>query len=71
MTHARRSEAWDHTAQVLAMLDNTRAFRKGASAKPQDYHPFARELRQARPRIVLPAKQSIDILAAVFGVTGR
>lgn len=43
MTEARGREAWDHTAQLLALTFNIhRDPKKGRPTKPADWHPYMR-----------------------------
>ena len=63
MADARQTDAWNHTAAVLAMLANThRNPKKARPFKPSDFHPGT---RSARPQEPLP-KVDISILKSVF-----
>lgn len=59
MATARRRDAWDHTANLLAMLYNAhRDPNKGSSLSPADFHPL-------RPRPE-PMKLPLSVLREVF-----
>lgn len=61
MAEARKREAWQHTANLLAMLVNChRDPKKSSAAKPKDFDPYAR-----RNQRVL-RKASVDVLKDVF-----
>ena len=63
MADAKQTDAWNHTAAVLAMLANThRNPKKARPFKPSDFHPGT---RSARPQEPLP-KVDISILKTVF-----
>jgi len=40
MEEARRREAWNHTARILAMLANTHRDPKTRLLSPADFHPM-------------------------------
>ena len=45
MAKAKRSEAWDHTSQILSTMHNMVA-QKGKTTKAEDFHPFAPKRRR-------------------------
>jgi|GEM_PF-2491656 len=44
--NAKRTEQWDHTAAVLALIYNVNTDRKTPKVRPEDFHP----LREREPR---------------------
>ncbi len=37
--NAKRSESWDHTAHVLALIYNVNTDAKSTKMRPEDFHP--------------------------------
>jgi hypothetical protein len=63
MADGHQTEAWNHTAALLAMLANThRDPKKTRAFKPSDFHPSA---RREKPKEAVP-KVDISVLKAVF-----
>ncbi|MGD9856510.1 MAG: hypothetical protein AB7U20_16305 [Planctomycetaceae bacterium] len=63
MAESRQSDAWNHTASVLALLANAhRDPKKTRPLKPADFHP----LRKPTPTPPAPPKADISILKTVF-----
>lgn len=44
MAEGRQRDAWNHTAQVLAMLYNAFRSRGSRALGPRDFHPFDRRI---------------------------
>ncbi len=40
MSEAKQSEAWNHTATLVAYVLKSQAGKKGRSIKPKQFHPF-------------------------------
>lgn len=56
MAEARRSDQWDHTAFLLAMLRNCKIDpKKDTPSKVEDFHPFARK----KERVIAKIKPSM------------
>ena len=63
MTIARQSEAWNHTASVMALIANVnRDPKKGRPLRPADFHPVQ---VVKRPKAA-PLKGDIGLLKTVF-----
>jgi len=51
MADGKQREAWNHTAHLLAMLDNRLTFgKRDTASKPSDFHPFL--LRENEKRMM-------------------
>jgi len=62
MAEARQSEAWNHTAAILAWIGNCNPYRKSSRKfHPRDFHPFAAR-KDAKPK----EKVGFDVLKQVF-----
>ena len=59
MVNGRKREAWNHTAQVLAMVYNTHRDPKSRMMRPAEFHPMATHHEQ--PRI-----KDLSVLKNVF-----
>lgn len=71
MAEGRQTEAWNHTAAILAWIGNNNPHRKKSKTfHPRDFHPFARlpdgQARQPREHEPPPIKADISILKRVF-----
>ena len=64
MADGKQREAWNHTAHLLAMIDNRMTFGKqDSSSKPSDFHPFLlREKREREKEEMLPNSFGIHVL---------
>lgn len=63
MAEARQSDAWNHTAALLALLANAhRDPKKTRPLKPIDFHPH----RKPTPSASAPTKADISLLKTVF-----
>jgi hypothetical protein len=63
MADGHQTDAWNHTAALLAMLANThRDPKKTRAFKPSDFHP---ETRREKPKDA-PPKVDISVLKTVF-----
>ena len=63
MADSRQTDAWNHTAAVLAMLANThRDPKKTRPFKPSDFHPGT---RREKPKEAVP-KVDVSVLKTVF-----
>lgn len=63
MADSHQTDAWNHTAAVLAMLANThRDPKKTRAFKPSDFHPGTRRKKatEAAPKV------DISVLKTVF-----
>ena len=60
MAEARQTDAWNHTAAILAWIGNCNPYRKKSRKfHPRDFHPFlAKEEKQE--------KAGFDLLKQVF-----
>nr|DAQ58215.1 MAG TPA: Protein of unknown function (DUF4035) [Caudoviricetes sp.] len=62
MAEAKQREAWNHTAALMAFAVNLmRDPKKGAPARPEDFHPFA-----PRPQKPILRGKDLRILKDVF-----
>ena len=63
MADGHQTEAWNHTAALLAMLANThRDPKKTRAFKPSDFHPGT---RREKPKEAVP-RVDISVLKTVF-----
>ena len=62
MAEGRRREAWNHTAQLLAMLYNAYRGRGAKVLKPQEFHP----LEIADRQVPIARTNDLSILKHVF-----
>ena len=60
MLDGRKREAWNHTAQLLAMVYNAHRDGKTRAVKPAEFHPMAGR------RTELPKIKDLSILKQVF-----
>ena len=61
MADGKQREAWNHTAHLLAMIDNRMTFgKRDSSSKPSDFHPFLQRDKQR--------KKEDDLLPNPFGI---
>lgn len=60
MVDGRKREAWNHTAQLLAMVYNAHRDGKRRAMKPTEFHPMAGH-SQETPKI-----KDLSILKHVF-----
>lgn len=60
MAEGRQRDAWNHTAQLLAMIYNAHRGPKARPMRPAEFHPFGRPKRPA-PRV-----KDLSILRMVF-----
>ena len=60
MAEGHKQEAWNHTAELLAMLYNAHRDPKARSMRPAEFHPLAR-----KPKPVAKTKD-LSILKQVF-----
>lgn len=68
MDLASRREEWDRIAHLKSWLEGVRSAWGGpAPRSPEQLNPYA-ERRAAKADERLPPKQSIDVLAAAFGI---
>jgi hypothetical protein len=63
MADGKQREAWNHTAHLLAMIDNRLTFdKRDKTSKPSDFHPFClREQREKKDEL-LPNPLGIHVL---------
>ena len=63
MAEARRRDAWDHTASLLALTYNANRGKNQRARKPNDFHPLPtpREDRES-----IPKTKDLSILKDVF-----
>ena len=54
MAEGKARDAWNHTAQLSAVIFNTRAFAKGGGKNPADFNPFAAADRARRAKEAAP-----------------
>ena len=62
MAEGKQREQWNHTAALLAQLENTAFGKKRPYATANSYHPFAKELPKRR----LSREESIQRLNSVI-----
>ena len=63
MADGKQREAWNHTAHLLAMIDNRLSFGKRNSAsKPSDFHPFLLREKRHKDDELLPNPLGIQVL---------
>ena len=63
MADGKQREAWNHTAYVLAMLDNRLSLgKRDSSSKPADFHPYLLREKKLRDEELLPNPLGINIL---------
>jgi hypothetical protein len=65
MAQARRSEAWEHTSWLLAMIANANRDTKKRPTpfRPSDFNPCPAGAGDGRPKL---PKVGVDVLKAVF-----
>lgn len=61
MAEGRQREAWNHTAQLLALIYNVNRDPKGSALKPVDFHPMGRAKHGPAPKI-----KDLGILKDIF-----
>ncbi len=59
MAEGRKREAWNHTAQLLAMIYNAHREPRSELLEPARFHPMT-------PRPALPKTKDLSILKLVF-----
>jgi hypothetical protein len=63
MADGKQREAWNHTAHLLAMLDNRLTFgKRDTSGKPSDFHPFLQREKRKKEETPLPNPLGIHVL---------
>jgi len=63
MVDGKQREAWNHTAHLLAMLDNRLTFgKRDRSSKPSDFHPFLLREQREKENELLPNPLGIHVL---------
>jgi hypothetical protein len=70
MARAVDRRQWNHTAAVLAMLVNTRAFGKGKQARPEQFHPYLKGKSGGAAGGMRLTKDTLKFLAIAMGATG-
>lgn len=46
MSEAKQTQYWNHTAAMLATIENCAMGKKGRPTQPRDRHPFAKRGKQ-------------------------
>ncbi len=63
MADGKQREAWNHTAHLLAMIDNRMTFgKRDTPSKPSDFHPFLQREKREEEDVLLPNPIGIHIL---------
>ena len=68
MMHARRSERWDHTAEIVYTLTCVNADPKAKPPKRSEFHPYiGGETGEEVKRIRMDPTTGVNALAAIMG----
>ena len=65
MARGRSDAAWDHTAEILAMLFNANR-GKSRPRSSEFYHPRSRNKKPVKPKAQLSASQHVAMLEAML-----
>ena len=65
MVKGRCTEAWDHTAALLALSINQNRKKSSQAVKAEDLNPY-RCRQKEKPKIKLNTKDSMKLLKSVF-----
>jgi hypothetical protein len=66
MTEAHRQETWNHTAQILCMLNNVNASKRSQQKQPDAFHPMSRENTRIKPSPPLSKERQRKLLKKLF-----